>query len=73
MYPLSRHVSTRAELIEFTRIPPLGLLQGLTPEDYPLKPASRGSESKTLAGLGPGEVAKPAQLARRGPGSPPQG
>ena len=43
-YPLSRRVSTRAELVGFTRSQPLGLLQGPIPEDYPLKPISQGSE-----------------------------
>ena len=50
---------------------PLGLLQGPIHKNYPLKPTSWGSEFKILASLGPGEVAKPAQLARSGPGSPP--
>ena len=49
---------------------PLGLLQGPIPENYPLKPTSRGSDFEDLAGLGPGEVPKLAQLARSGPGGP---
>ena len=71
LYPLSRQVANRAELRGLPEVSPLGLLQGPIPENYPLKPTSWGSEFEILAGLSPGEVAKPAQLAGSGPGSLP--